>query len=81
MFEAIMELYEGFEDDMPEYATFGDGSAIPLQYLDVIRATTRKLQVTFDWRRGDLLMVDNMLLAHGRMPFSGERKILVAMTA
>jgi len=81
MFEAIMELYEGCEDDMPEYTTFGDGGAIPLQYLDVIRATTRKLLVTFDWRRGDLLMVDNMLIAHGRMPFRGERKILVAMTA
>jgi hypothetical protein len=28
---------------------------------------------------GDILMVDNMLVAHGREPFSGPRKILVAM--
>lgn len=80
-FENMMALYEGYEDELPENATFGDGSPIPIEYLQSIRETTRRLLVTFDWQRGDLLMADNMLLAHGRMPFKGERKILVAMTA
>ena len=31
------------------------------------------------WHVGDLLMVDNILNAHGREAFSGARKILVAM--
>lgn len=80
-FESMSTLYEGFEDEMPENATFGDGAPIPLELLQCIRSTTRKLQVTFKWEVGDLLMVDNMLLAHGRMPFKGARKVLVAMTA
>ncbi|MFY1676223.1 MULTISPECIES: TauD/TfdA family dioxygenase [unclassified Streptomyces] len=31
------------------------------------------------WRPGDLLLVDNVLAAHGRDPFRGARKIVVAM--
>jgi hypothetical protein len=35
--------------------------------------------VLFSWRRGDLLVLDNLLAAHGRKPFEGDREILVAM--
>lgn len=31
------------------------------------------------WREGDVLMVDDMLVAPARNPFEGERKIVVAM--
>ncbi|NJM52790.1 MAG: TauD/TfdA family dioxygenase [Blastocatellia bacterium] len=30
--------------------------------------------------KGDILILDNILTAHGRMPFSGQRKIMLAMT-
>ena len=35
--------------------------------------------VQFQWREGDVLMVDNMLVAHARNPYQGARKIVVAM--
>jgi alpha-ketoglutarate-dependent taurine dioxygenase len=35
--------------------------------------------VRFRWQRGDLLLVDNYFVTHGRMPFRGERRILVAI--
>jgi alpha-ketoglutarate-dependent taurine dioxygenase len=35
--------------------------------------------VSFAWQRGDILMLDNMLVAHGRNPYASPRKILVAM--
>jgi len=35
--------------------------------------------VSFPWQPGDLLMLDNMLVAHGREPFAGRREILVGM--
>ena len=35
--------------------------------------------VRFAWQKGDVVMLDNMLVAHARDPFEGERKICVAM--
>jgi hypothetical protein len=35
--------------------------------------------VRFTWRQGDVVMLDNMLVAHARDPYEGERKIVVAM--
>lgn len=35
--------------------------------------------VLFKWQRGDILVLDNVLTAHGRRPFVGPREILLAM--
>lgn len=80
-FNSMIALYKGREDRLPQNAMFGDGTLIPLEYLETVRDVTRRLMVLFDWQRGDLLMVDNMLAAHGRMPFKGNRRVLVSMTA
>ena len=44
-----------------------------------LREAYRRETVSFPWQKGDLLMLDNMLVAHGRAPFSGPRQILVGM--
>jgi alpha-ketoglutarate-dependent taurine dioxygenase len=31
------------------------------------------------WQKGDVALLDNMKISHGRMPFEGDRRILVAM--
>ena len=36
--------------------------------------------VDVDWNVGDLLLVDNVLVGHGRRPFTGQRRVLVAMS-
>ncbi|KEZ73606.1 syrP protein, partial [Pseudomonas syringae pv. syringae FF5] len=35
--------------------------------------------VRFDWRKGDVVMLDNMLVAHARDPYEEPRLIVVAM--
>ena len=79
VYEALVELYGETPEEFPQNATFGDGSEIPLDILDEIRATTEKVTVIFPWEKGDLLALDNVLFSHGRNTFSGPRKILVAM--
>ena len=59
---------------------FADGSKIPLQdlyhILDVLDANT----IYFQWKKGDVLVLDNILAMHGRAVFAGKRRILTAMT-
>lgn len=61
-------------------AYFGDGSPIDLSALEHIREVVRREMVLVEWQAGDILILDNMLTAHGRMPFKGARKVLLAMT-
>ncbi len=68
------------EDGLRLNAAFGDGTPLDASDLDHIREVTRAEAVLAPWRAGDLLIVDNLLAAHGRMPFTGPRKVLLAMT-
>ncbi|MGW7363960.1 TauD/TfdA family dioxygenase [Streptomyces sp. NPDC054841] len=68
------------EDELPQTVTFADGSPIPQEYVFQIRDRGLDAAVNVDWRRGDLLLIDNVLLAHGRRPFTGDRRVLVAMS-
>ncbi|MDZ4679090.1 MAG: TauD/TfdA family dioxygenase, partial [Saprospiraceae bacterium] len=81
IYEALMEIYEDNLQEMPQYVCFNDGSEIPLEMLEEIRKVGHRNTVLFDWEKGDLLLLDNILSAHGRSPFKGPRKILVAMTS
>jgi alpha-ketoglutarate-dependent taurine dioxygenase len=67
------------EDDLPTSCSYGDGSPIALGDLAEVRRVSQECAVRFDWRPGDLMMLDNMRLAHGREPYSGQRRILLAM--
>jgi alpha-ketoglutarate-dependent taurine dioxygenase len=68
------------EQDLPRNAYYGDGEPIPEADLEPIRRAYREAELSFAWQPGDVLAVDNMLVAHGRAPFRGPRRVLVAMT-
>jgi alpha-ketoglutarate-dependent taurine dioxygenase len=75
--EAMLSVFA--EKDLPRNAYFGDGSPIPGKTLDLIRDAYRRETVPVRWEKYDVVVVDNMLAAHGRMPYSGARKVLVSM--
>lgn len=79
--EAIREalLSEFDEQDLPTNTYYGDGSPIEPEVLETLRGLYHRHTVKFPWRKGDLLALDNMLVAHGREPFEGQRQILVGM--
>ncbi|CAM3551175.1 TauD/TfdA-like domain-containing protein [Bordetella sputigena] len=66
-------------DHMPRNVYFADGSAIDDGVFDEVRQALAAETVIFPWREGDVLMLDNMLAAHARTPYRGERKVVVAM--
>ncbi|QDV53111.1 peptide synthase [Gimesia fumaroli] len=67
------------EENLPTHAYFGDGSPITDEDLEAVRNTLWENAVIFPWQQGDVLALDNFSVAHGRMPYEGPRKILVAM--
>lgn len=73
----LLELFA--EEDLPNNTYYGDGSPIETSVLDELRVAYEAEERTFSWQRGDLLLIDNMLTAHARNPFTGPRQILVAM--
>jgi alpha-ketoglutarate-dependent taurine dioxygenase len=66
---------------LPRQVYFGDGSAISDDTMRVIGDAYEACAVRFQWQRGDVVMLDNMLAAHARDPYEGPRKIVVAMGA
>ncbi len=75
--ESLTHLYS--EEDLPRHCTFGDGSPIPDEAMHHILEVYQQLEVALPWSRGDIMLVDNLLCAHARNPYRGERKLLVAM--
>jgi alpha-ketoglutarate-dependent taurine dioxygenase len=75
--DSLLTIFK--EDELPRNVFYGDGSPIESSVLDEIRRVYDESAVRFQWQEGDVLMLDNVLASHGRDPFEGPRKILVAM--
>lgn len=72
-------LEEFAEEDLPTNTYYGDGSRIEPAVLEELREAYRQETVAFPWQAGDVMLLDNMLTAHGRGPYTGQRKVLVTM--
>ena len=75
--EALLSIFT--PDSLPRSVYYGDGTPIPDEVVDEITETYWRESVAYRWQAGDILMVDNLIVAHARNPFKGKRKIVVAM--
>ncbi|WP_339723656.1 TauD/TfdA family dioxygenase [uncultured Paraglaciecola sp.] len=73
--------WKGVRENPSSAITFGDGSAIPIEGLELAVKLSKKFTFDLPWQDGDVALVDNYMTMHGRRPFSGERKrqVLVAL--
>lgn len=56
-----------------------DGSAIPRACMYQIYDIMDENTILFDWQKGDILLLDNHKVLHGRAPSVGPRRILASM--
>ncbi|NQZ20708.1 MAG: TauD/TfdA family dioxygenase [Colwellia sp.] len=68
------------DQELPNHTFYGDGSPIEPEVIEILMKAYKAEKVTFQWQAGDVLMVDNMLVAHGRESYEGERLVLTCMS-
>lgn len=78
--ETVEVLLEEFgEENVPRNTYYGDGSTIEPEALEAVAQAYAAEALVFPWETGDALLLDNMLMAHARSPFTGERRVVVGM--
>ncbi|HEV7655222.1 MAG TPA: TauD/TfdA family dioxygenase [Mycobacteriales bacterium] len=75
--QGLLEMYG--EAALPASSYYGDGGRIGDEVAEHLRAAYRSASTRFDYDPDDVVVVDNMLTAHGREPYTGPRKVAVAM--
>lgn len=76
------ELYQRFYGaarQMPYNPTYGDGSPVDDEHFRAMKELANQLEIKFQWSRGDILVLDNLLTGHGRNAYTGERSIQVSL--
>ncbi|MEV6116044.1 TauD/TfdA family dioxygenase [Streptomyces sp. NPDC052109] len=72
-------IFECGPDGLPFTTRFGDGTPLDRAAVDSINAVYDAHTIREPWRDGDLLVVDNLRMAHSREPYQGERRVVVAL--
>ncbi|HEY0639683.1 MAG TPA: TauD/TfdA family dioxygenase, partial [Pseudonocardiaceae bacterium] len=68
-------------DGLPFTTAAGDGTPLDRDEFQAVLDAYDAVAREHEWRPGDVLVLDNVLTAHGRTPFTGERTLLVAPAA
>lgn len=77
--EAAEAVLSFGKDQLPNNTYYADGSDLEPEVYAELRSAYLAEQVSFPWQAGDVLMLDNMLVAHGREPFTPPREVIVGM--
>lgn len=79
---SVREALEGefAREDLPYNTYYGDGGEISDDVVRHVLDAYEAEKFMFRWHEGDVHLFDNMRLAHGRQPYTGDRLILVALT-
>jgi alpha-ketoglutarate-dependent taurine dioxygenase len=83
-FNQLIAAFRGWKDRhnaMNKTIMFGDGTEIPASAMAVAISLADELSFDVPWRSGDVALVDNYLVMHGRRPFQGQRRVLASLVA
>jgi len=77
--DRMLLIKELGEENLPRNTFYGDGEIIEIEVLEHIREIYNQEKFKFQWQKGDIMILDNILTAHSREPYKGARKVAVAM--
>lgn len=83
-FNQLIAAFHGWKDsrnDPTKAVTFGDGSVLNPETMDRVAAIAEELTFDVPWQKGDVALVDNRVVMHGRRTFTGTRKVLASLVA
>jgi alpha-ketoglutarate-dependent taurine dioxygenase len=69
-----------FEDKIPKDCFFNKDEVISEDVVKQIVEITSENERIFRWEKGDILLLDNQLISHGRKVVTSEREILVTLS-
>jgi alpha-ketoglutarate-dependent taurine dioxygenase len=75
--EFLVDMYGA--DGLPFNTRFGGGDPIGEDVVELLNEVYEASTVREPWQAGDLVLVDNIRMAHSREPFEGPREVLVGM--
>lgn len=83
-FNQLIAAFRGWKDARnsgEKSICFGDGSAIDSSHMALAIDLADKLTFDIPWQSGDVALLDNFLVMHGRRPFQGKRTVLASLVA
>jgi hypothetical protein len=78
-YDHYLDLYDRSGRPRPYHVTYGAGSPIADADYRAVADGLSDVVVSFPWRSGDVMIVDNIYTAHGRNPYTGHRDVQVAL--
>lgn len=75
---ALYDRHYG-DNPRPYETTYGDGGPIAHDELMAVYPLLECLEVAFPWQNGDLMLLDNFYVFHGRGAYTGHRDVQVAL--
>ena len=83
-FNQLIAAAKGWKDtrnDPSKALTFGDGSPLDREAVNVATQLGEELSFDVPWQAGDVTLVDNYVAMHGRRTFAGTRRVLASLVA
>ncbi len=81
-FNQLIAAYQGWNDNRnkgEKSVTFGTGEAIDARDLALTSQLAEEVTEDLAWQQGDVVLLDNFMMMHGRRPFGGKRSILASL--
>ncbi len=81
-FNQLIAAFRGWRDSRntpTKSVSYGNGDPIKGEDLQIAIDIADRLTVDLLWQQGDVALIDNFLVMHGRKPFKGKRRVLASL--